>query len=84
MRSTSRSCISSAKGMIQKKIENLKKKQSRWIERLAKVRMGSTFFYIVSSFANADILTLKYFHNLLETLDFEEFKTAVLSIRKKS
>ena len=70
------------KGDDPKKIENLKKKQSRWIERLAKVRMGSTFFYIVSSFANADILTLKYFHNLLETLDFEEFKTAVLSIRK--
>ena len=46
----------------------------RWTERLSKIRQDSTFFYIVSSFANADILTLKYFQNLLETLDFDEFK----------
>jgi len=71
------------KGDDPQKIENMKKNQRRWIDRLDKVRMGSTFFYVVSSFANADILTLKYFKNLLETLDFEEFKTAVLSIRKQ-
>jgi hypothetical protein len=44
--------------------------------------MGSTFFGIVSSYANADVLTNNYFENLLKTLDFEEYKTAVLSIRK--
>ncbi len=65
-----------------KKIDNIKKNRQRWIERIAKIRQDSTFFYIVSSFANADILTLKYFQNLLDTLDFEEFKTAVLSMRK--
>ncbi len=70
------------KGDDPKKIKALKDKQQRWLDRLAKIRMGSTFFYIVSSFANADILTLKYFYNLIETLEFEEFKTAVLSIRK--
>ena len=64
------------------KIENMKRNQVRWEERLRKIRDNSTFFYIVSSFANADILTLKYYQNLLATLSFEEFKTAVLSIRK--
>lgn len=65
-----------------KRIENIRKNQARWIDRLRKIRQDSTFFYIVSSFANADILTLKYFQNLLASLTFEEFKTAVLSIRK--
>ena len=64
------------------KIELIKRKQKRWMERLGMIRQNSTFFYIVSSFANADILTLKYFENLLATLTFEEFKTSVLSIRK--
>jgi hypothetical protein len=36
----------------------------------------------VCSFVNADILTLKYFKNLLATLTFEEFKTAMLFICK--
>ncbi|MFZ4522990.1 MAG: hypothetical protein ACOYNC_14870 [Bacteroidales bacterium] len=65
-----------------KQIENIKKNQARWIERIGRIRQDSSFFYIVSSFANADILTLKYFENLLSSLTFEEFKTAVLSIRK--
>jgi hypothetical protein len=64
------------------RIENIKKNRAKWAERVRKIRQDSTFFYIVSSFANADILTLKYFQNLLASLTFEEFKTAVLSIRK--
>jgi hypothetical protein len=64
------------------RLENIRKNQHRWIDRVGKIRRDSTFFYIVSSFANADILTLRYFENLLSTLTFEEFKTAVLSIRK--
>jgi hypothetical protein len=66
----------------EKRVDHAIKNRDAWQERLHRVRQDSTFFYIVSSFANADILTLKYFKNLLETLDFEEFKTAVLSIRK--
>ena len=66
----------------QKRIDNAIANKAKWDIRLRRIRQDSTFFYVVSSFANADILTLKYFRNLLETLDFEEFKTAVLSIRK--
>ncbi|HNW74554.1 MAG TPA: hypothetical protein PKN44_13075 [Bacteroidales bacterium] len=65
-----------------KRIDLIRRNQARWVDRLRKIRQDSTFFYIVSSFANADILTLKYFENLLASLTFEEFKTSVLSIKK--
>ena len=70
------------KGEDPERIILIRKNQARWAERVRKIRQDSTFFYIVSSFANADILTLKYFENLLATLTFEEFKTSVLSIKK--
>lgn len=64
-----------------KHVKNIEKKLELWTNRLNKVRQGSTFFYIISSFANADILTINYFKNLIETLAFEEFKSSVLSIK---
>lgn len=64
-----------------KRLKALEVKLEAWTNRLKKIRQGSTFFYIVSSFANADILTLNYFKNLFETLEFEEFKSSVLSIK---
>jgi hypothetical protein len=65
----------------QRDIRNIEKNIERWSDRLRKIRRNSTFFYTVSSFANADILTLNYFKNLIETLEFEEFKSSVLSIK---
>lgn len=70
------------KNQDEKTIRNILRKQERWTERLGKIRHDSTFFYMVSSFANADILTLKYFQNLLSTLTLEDFKTAVCTIKK--
>jgi len=70
------------KGLSPDKIKLITRNLSRWEDRWRKVRMHSVFFGIVSSYANADILTYEYFQNLLSTLDFEEYKTAVLSIRK--
>lgn len=64
-----------------KQIKAIERQISNWSERLKRIRHNSTFFYIVSSFANADILTLNYFKNLFETLEFEEFKSSVLSIK---
>lgn len=74
---------------IQKHIKQYKNRQlslkyklfERWGERLRKVREGSTLFLIISSFVNADILTLKYFINNIETLDIEEVKTSIFSLR---
>ena len=56
---------------------------SRWQERLRAIRNDSTFFYVVSSFANADILTLKYFQNLKSNGSFDDFKLHVLSMKRK-
>lgn len=74
---------------IQKHIKQYRNKKlslkfkllERWAERLRKVRQDSSLFFVISSFANADILTLKYFINLVETLDIEEVKTSVFSLR---
>jgi len=66
----------------EQKIRNIQRNLERWQERWKKQRFGTTFFANVSSYANADVLTYDYFENLLKTLDFEEYKTAVLGIRK--
>lgn len=63
-------------------IKNITRNLERWEERHRKIRTGTTFFGIASSYANADILTKAYFDNLFSTLDFEEYKTSVLTIRK--
>lgn len=59
---------------------NKKKLLERWEERFRKFRMNTTFFYVVSSFVNADILTQGYFKKLLETMNFKEFMVSILSI----
>lgn len=64
-------------------VELLQKQLDRWSGRLRKIRQNSTFFYVVSSFANADILTLQYFENLLTSGTFDDFKLHVLSIKRK-
>lgn len=63
------------------KIEKLKKNLVRWTERWVRVRKDLTFFYVVSSFVNADILTEGYFQDSLKALGIEEFKSAVLSLK---
>lgn len=60
--------------------KNSEKKLQRWEERFRLFRMNTTFFYVVSSFVNADILTQGYFKKLLETMDFKEFMVSILSI----
>ncbi len=66
-----------------RKIELIRNKQGRWEERCRKVRYGSTFFHVVSSFANVDVLTIKYLQTQMETLTPEEFKLVILSIKKE-
>ena len=61
-------------------LKNVEAKLARWEERFRLFRMNTTFFYIVSSFVNADILTQGYFKKLLETMDFREFMVSILSI----
>lgn len=58
-----------------------KKLFARWNQRLAKVRVNSTLFLMVSTFANADILRLDYFKKQLEGLGPEGFRPAILSMK---
>lgn len=62
---------------IKKEIKNLE----RWTERWMRARKDSTFFYMVSSFVNADILQPGYFKDSLTSLGIEEFKASILSLK---
>lgn len=64
-------------------IKNLERNIKRWEQRYNKVRMNSTFYYVGSSYVNADILTESYFHTQFEKGNFKELMTALLSIPPK-
>lgn len=63
------------------KARRLQKQVKRWTLDWVRVRKESTLFYMVSSFANVDILTPSYFTRTLEALGDEEFKTSVLTLK---
>lgn len=67
----------------QVKIKLLEKNLYRWEKRLRFIRKNSTFFGRASSFVNVDILKPQFFKNLLQEMNFREFKTAILSIPPK-
>ena len=59
------------------------KKRERWMIKWYKARKDITFFYVVSSMVNIDILTPGYIYDNLENLGWEEFKQSVLSFKSK-
>lgn len=74
-------------GYSERAISNIRKNLKRWNDKWTRARKGynkegTVYFDIISSYANADILTERYFKNLQQTLDFDEFKKSVLSMRK--
>ena len=62
-------------------VERLKKQLVKWTMNWVKVRKDLTFFYVVSSFVNVDILTDGFFGDSLKALGIEEFKSAILSFK---
>ncbi|MEI7487460.1 MAG: hypothetical protein WCJ72_08635, partial [Chryseobacterium sp.] len=58
-----------------------KKSLHRWNQRLAKIRLNSTLFTMISTFANADILQLDYFKGQLKGLGPEQFRPAILTMK---
>lgn len=62
-------------------LEGLKRNLVRWTERWIKARKDLTFYYVVSSLVNVDILTEGYFEDSLKALGIEEFKSAILSLK---
>lgn len=55
-----------------------------WTPRLRDMCRNATFYMRASSFVNKDILGPKFFKTQLESLDIEEFLTAICAIRKKA
>lgn len=62
-------------------IEKLQANLVRWTERWVRVRKNLTFYYVVSSLPNVDVLTEGYFADSLRALGVEEFKSAILSLK---
>ena len=59
----------------------LLKQIARWTEKWIRVRKNSTFFYMVSSMVNADILQEGFFKDTYKALGIEEFKSAILGFK---
>lgn len=57
---------------------------SMWTPRLADMRRNATLYIRASSFVNKDILGPKFFKTQLDTLDMDEFLTAICAVRHKS
>lgn len=63
-------------------IKNKTRLYERWQERYNAIRKKSTFFYIASSYINADILRPEYFEDEFEG-DLEDVMTAILSTKPR-
>ncbi|OIQ22040.1 MAG: hypothetical protein BM557_01285 [Flavobacterium sp. MedPE-SWcel] len=73
--------INYSKAGDHKKIKNLKRQVLKWKEYWIRARKELTFFYVVSSFVNADVLSEGFFFDNLKALGLEEFKSAILSFQ---
>lgn len=56
---------------------------ARWKPRIADMRRNAIYYIRASSFCNKDILGPKFFKTQLDTLDMDEFLTAICAIRHK-
>lgn len=63
-------------------IKNKQRLYDRWKERYEAIRQKSTFFYIASSYINADILRPEYFEDEFEG-DLADVLTAILSAKPR-
>lgn len=63
-------------------IKNKQRLYDRWKQRYDAVRLKSTFFYIASSYINADILRPEYFEDEFEG-NLEDVLTAILSTKPR-
>jgi len=65
----------------EKEIKNITTRLDRERARLHKARKNSTLFMVASSLVNIDILTFEYLITNINSLEYEEFKTAILSMK---
>ena len=69
---------------IRLEIEKQKRTIALWKPRLADMRRYATYYIRASSFVNKDILGPKFFKTQWESLDIDEFLTAICAIRKRA
>ncbi len=55
----------------------------RWEDRIRPLRKRATFFYVASTFVNADVLTEDYFKTVFSNMDFSEAMVSILSMIPK-
>lgn len=65
----------------QTELDKLQKQIDKWEAYVHKARHEQTFFINAGSLANIQILTIKGFKRLIQSLDIEELKKSVLGIR---
>lgn len=70
--------------ILRKEIEKHRRTIALWQPRLADMRRNATYYIRASSFVNKDILGPKFFKTQLDSLDIDEFLTAICAIRKKA
>lgn len=70
--------------LLRKEIEKHRRTIALWQPRLADMRRNATYYIRASSFVNKDILGPKFFKTQLDSLDIDEFLTAICAIRKKA
>lgn len=68
-------------GASPRELRTINVRLGRETSRLQKVRKDTTLFMIASSLANIDILTFDYLVTQFNTLEYEEFKVAILSMK---
>lgn len=64
-------------------IKKYKAQRERWMLKWRTARKDTTFFMMVSSLVNLDILENGYIYDQLDTLGWEEFKQSVLTFKSK-
>lgn len=63
-------------------ITSVRRRLANWVSKMNKCRHGSTFFYIASSFINADILTAEYFVDEFSS-NIDDLSASIFSIEPR-
>lgn len=65
-------------------IEKQKRSLALWQPRLADMRRNAIYYIRASTFCNKDILGPKFFKTQLDSMDVDEFLTAICAVRRKA
>lgn len=65
-------------------IEKHRRTIALWRPRLADMRRNATYYIRASSFVNKDILGPKFFKTQMDSMDMDEFLTAICAVRHKA